>query len=263
MLVKPVTADDIDVYMPYMSSEEIYGCFSGRFIVMGASEESPDQPAGFCVLEILPEYIQIHRIFVNAGEDGKLVFTQLLEKIKDMPGEDKLPIYILGSHMGEKIKALGFVADDRRLYYEITRLSDMKAIPFKKRSGMKVVFAEDLSEKLSEKLQHADRDRFFQFPYDDFDPEIFGASLACLKDGEITAYLLVEENDKFVTIRKIYAADRESLDACFCALKLSTSENYPPDVQLVFLSTPRSGNWDLERYFDHIQKVPIQIMKLI
>lgn len=263
MLVKLVTADDIDVYMPYMGNEEIYGCLSGRYTVMGICEESHDKPAGFCVLEILPEYIQIHRIFVNEGEDGEAIFGQLLEKIKDMPDADKLPIYIFGRQMGEKIKKLGFVECDSKYYYETAKLSDMKAISCKKKPGMRVMFAENIPEEISEELRQPGGDYFFQFPYADFDLESFGGSIVCQKNGKITAYLLVEDGDKFVTIRKVYGKDRESLDACFNALKNTVSENYPSDVRLVFLSTPKSKNWERERYFSSIKKIPIQTLKLV
>lgn len=262
MLAKPVTADDIDVYMPYMSNEEIYGCLSGRFTVMGICKESHDKPAGFCVLEILPEYIQIHRIFVNEGENWETIFGQLLEKIKDMPETDRLSIYVFVSHMSKKIKNLGFVQCDSKYYYETAKLSDMKTVSCQKKPGMRVIFAEDIPEKISEELHRPDADYFFQFPYANFDPECFGGSPVCQKNGRITAYLLVEENDKFVTIRKVYGKDRESLDACFFVLKNMISENYSSDVDLVFLSTPKSKNWERERYFGSMKKIPIQMLKL-
>ncbi len=139
----------------------------------------------------------------------------------------------------------------------------MKAISCKKTPGMRVIFAENIPEKISEELHQLGGDYFFQFPYADFDPESFGGSIVCQKNGKITAYLLVEDNDKFVTIRKVYGKDRESLDACFFVLKKTVSENYPSDVRLVFLSTPKSKNWERERYFSNIKKIPIQTMKLV
>lgn len=263
MQVKPVDVDDIDIYMPYMTNEEIHGCFSGRFTVMGCREESHDEPAGFCVLEVLPEYVQIQRIFVNEGENREVILGQLLEKIKDMPESDRLPIYIFGGQMGEKIKKLGFEKCDNHYYYEIAKLSDMKELHVKRIPGMSVVFAEDVPEKILTELHRAGTDYFFQFPYAEFDLESFGGSLVCLINGRITAYLLLEDNDKFVRIRKVYGKDPESLDACFFVLRNTLAENYPSDVRLVFFSAPKSSNWERGRYFHNMKKIPIQTMKLV
>lgn len=263
MQVKVVDADDIGIYMPYMTNEEIHGCFGGRFIVMGCCEESSDQPVGFCVLEILPAYIQIHRIFADEGENRETIIRRLLEKIKDMPEGDRLPIYVFGGQSGEKMKKLGFENCDNQYYYEIANLSDMKKFHVKKIPGMSVVFAEEVPEKLLEELHRTATDHFFQFPYVELDLENFGGSLVCQRDGEITAYLLLEENDKFVRIRKVYGKDRESLDACFFVLKNTLAENYPPDVLLVFFSAPKSGHWARGHYFRNMKKIPIQIMKLV
>ncbi len=263
MKAELVTSENMHSYMPYMTNEEIYGCSSGRLTMLGLLENDEDQPAGFCITEILPEYIRIHRFFVKEAMNQKVVMLELLEVIKDMPDGNSLPVYTFDLQFGKGAREVGFEECKSDYFYETAVLADMKNIPLKKEAGMGVYFAGEMSEEeVLAKLRNADLDYFFQFPYAGFDMENLGGSIVCKKGNEITACILMEENDKFIKIPGIYGKDSASLDVCFAVLKNLLKENYAADTRIIFLTTSKNKKYDLNRYFKKIRRVPVRLLKL-
>lgn len=264
MRAEVVTGDTMHVYMPHMTNEEIYGCISGRLTMLGIREEEQDQPAGFCIVEILPEYIRLHRFYVHEPKKQKAVMLRLLNVIKDMPERDRLPVYAFDIRFGKDARAFGFVECDSKYFYETAVLADMRTLPLRKEPGMGVYFAENIPKnELLTELRRIDTDHFFQFPYANFDSENLGGSLVCLRNKEITACILLEENDKFIKIPGIYGKDTISLDVCFSVLKSLLKENYAADTRITFLTTSKNRKWDLNRYFKRIRKVPVRLLRLL
>ncbi len=258
-----ITNEELPGYMPYMTNEEIYSCFSGRISMIGIWEDGRDCPNGFCLVEILPEYMMLHHFEVLDKEQALTVALELLKVCRDVPSQQALPVYAMDRLMVTHGQELGFEPCEDKYFYEIARLHDMNEISVKKVPGLSLHLAEDLPEdELLDAIFRNGADPFFQFPYAEFDKLQLGNSVFATKDGVIKAYVLLEKNDRFLRILDVYGADRESLDTCFYALYRMLPTDFSGNTRLVFLETVKHPKTILKRYFSKLIKAPVHLMRM-
>ena len=258
-----INEDNLSLYMPYMLNDEIFGCIGDRYTVIGIRDDEQECPVGLCTIEILPEYIRLQRIFINENSEKNQILSLMLETLRSMIAESGLPVYTFAAKSGSYMKKMGFEEEECAYTYKMAALSDLKDIPLQKKNDMNILLAENVpKEEFMPYIYHMGADRFIQFPYADFDVDIFTSSLVCKTQNEVTAFILVDETDKYIGIPKIFFKNIESLDACFFVLKKMLREDYPPDSQLVFINSPRDRKDIPDRYFKNITELPMKVLKL-
>lgn len=258
-----VKEDNLSQYMPSMMNEEIFGCINGRYTLIGIRDDDQPSPAGLCVVEILPEYIRLHRVYVDINQDKKAVLSLILEILRSMIADSGLPVYTFATRANAYMKKLGFVEENCDYTYKIGMLSDIKNFPLQKKTGMRIFEAEDVpKEELMPYIYHIGTDAFVQFPYSDFDMNVFSSSLVCKTQDVITGLVLIEECDLYIKIPKIYFKNLESLDACFFVLRKMLINDYSSNKQIIFINSPRDRKDIPNRYFKKIKEVPLKPFKL-
>ncbi len=258
-----ITNEELPGYMPYMTNEEIYSCFSGRFSMIGIWENGRECPNGFCIVEILPEYMMLHHFEILDRAQALTVALELLKVCRDVPSQQALPVYAKDRLVVAHGRELGFEPCEEKYFYEVARICDMNEITVKKVPGLNLRRAEDLpEEELLDAIFKNGADPFFQFPYAEFDKQQLGNSLFAIKDQEIRAYVLLEENERFLRILDVYGADRDSLDACFYALHRMLPADFSGNMRLVFLETLQHPKTILKRYFSELTKAPVHLMRM-
>ncbi len=259
-----VIADNLSQYMSSLMNEEIYGCLSGRYTVIGIRDDEQDYPIGICVVEILPEYIRLHRVVVNVHKDKKTVLSMVLEILESMIENSSLPVYTFAIKANNYMKKMGFAEEKCDYTYKIGKLSDMKNFSMSKKPDMSIFEAEAVpKEELIPYIYHMSADGIVQFPYSDFDMSIFSSSLVCKTRNVITGLVLIEECDLYIKIPKIYFKNLESLDACFFVLRKMLINDYSSNKQIIFINSPRDRRDIPDRYFKKIKEVPLKLFKLV
>ena len=257
--------NDTNSFLEQMKGEEIQGIADGSLMGIGVYNQTDGKAEGFGIVEIFPEYIYIHRVRSIMDVKEKSIWSCVLEFIKNMPREDRLPVYtfvIEESSRGE-LKELGLIPDNKHFMYEMGIASDLKKLSFEKKPGMNVVTMEDVTEKeVLDFLLNAPFDRFFQVPYGDIKADKLSGSIICKINDKIAAMLLIEDRDDFMKIPWFYYKEKNAMKACFYILKNLLDVDYDPDTKIVFLDSGKNKK-ELKGYFSgKITEIPIHTYKL-
>ena len=269
MTVEMIDGSNLRDYMHLLDNEEIYGIRSGRLSGIGVFDEDGDRPMGFAVLEILPGYVSLRRLFVAGRCDKRRVSEEILEVVRSMPKEDRLPVFFfVTGNGGEELRLMqknGFHLDEEDYTCKEVLLSGMKDIYVTgiENAGVCIDSVADVTdEELYPFVFNSPYDPILQIPWFDIDRDRFADGIVCKKNNRVTAVLLLEENDDYVVVPWFYGTDTISISICLARLKEIFSHDAEEDVTFHFLAAAGVRSTDPDDFFEEIRELPIQLYKM-
>ncbi|MCR4642444.1 MAG: hypothetical protein K5697_10505 [Lachnospiraceae bacterium] len=270
MTVEMIEGGNLRDYMHLLTNEEIYGIDSGRYTAIGVFDEDGRRPMGFALLEVLPAYVSLRRLFVAGRCDKRRISEELLDVVRHMPKEDKLPVlFFVSGNGGEELRLVqknGFARDESDYSCKEAYLSGLKDI-FLTKEEEDSILVDSVSDVPDEELYpfvfNSPHDPILQIPWYDIDRDRFADGIVCKKNGRVTAVLLLEENDDYVEIPWFYGTDMLSLNVCISRLKDIFMHEAEGDVKFRFLSVAGIKSSAPDGYFEEITEQPVQIYKML
>ena len=267
-----ISRGNLSEYMHLLSSDEYFGIDEDRLTCFAAVDDSSDV-AGLLIVQIFPEYIRLERLTVFPEYREKNVAAQLLEIIKERPEDARLPIYAFLEDEKELESVLedsGFEKEDSDYCFVTGNLKDIVETNVRKvlnepgAKDIKAFCLDKIPEYLVRKfVLKSAHDELLQFPDKTIDFERFSdGSIVCLKNKEIKAALLMEENEDFTQFTWMHGDDNIAVYICVALAKSELESEYGPEYKIRCLCRKEAEEQAYKGIFTKCEKTNIDVYKL-